>query len=142
MQQSTARRRSHLALAPEPDAVAGIPVPGNLPDDPTYAYRLGRITSLAEELDERTRAVANFERFESMSFAEISTLIQVLGWFADAKRPSLHLVDERDDITPIVQAALSEIRPVDEPTRLFAESRAGLTTFVENHVAAGIGGAS
>jgi hypothetical protein len=142
MQQSTARRRGHLALAPEPGAVAGIPVPGNLPDDPTYAYRLGRIATLTETLDEQTRAVANFDRFESMSFAEISTLIEVLGWFADAKRPSLHLVDEQGDIAPIVQAAVSEFRPVDEPTRLFAQSRARLTTFVESHVAAGIGGVS
>ena len=111
-----APRATHLSLAPEPDAVAGIPVPGNLPDDPTYAYRLGRITSLAEELDERTWAVANFERFESMSFGEIETLIEVLGWFRDAKRPSLRLVDETGDITPIVEAAISEIRPVEDET--------------------------
>lgn len=103
--------RRHLALAPEPNAVADIPVPDDLPDDPRRAYRLGRLTTLVEALDERTQAVANFDRFQSMSLGEIEKLIEVLGYFRDAARPSLRLVDERDDIAPIVQAAVSEIRP-------------------------------
>ncbi|MBR7832446.1 hypothetical protein KDL01_04210 [Actinospica durhamensis] len=111
-----ASRATHLSLVREPSAVADIPVPDDLPDDPRRAYRLGRLTTLVEALDERTRAAANLQKFESMSFAELEKLIEVLGWFRDAARPSLRLVDERDDIAPIVEAALSEIRPVKDET--------------------------
>lgn len=105
------RARRHLALAPEPDAAAGIPIPDDLPDDPRRAYQLGRLTTLVERLDEVSRAAANFDRFQEMDFAELEKLIEILGWFRDAARPSLRLVDERDDIAPIVQAAVLEFRP-------------------------------